>query len=31
MGPWTKYREPMEIPAQSFREMWKKEAGNGGR
>ncbi len=28
-GPWKKYRTPMELPKQSFREMWEKELRNG--
>jgi L-lactate dehydrogenase complex protein LldF len=27
MNVWTKYRKPMEIPRQSFREWWKSNSG----
>jgi L-lactate dehydrogenase complex protein LldF len=27
MRPWTKYRAPIEVPRESFRDMWRKQNG----
>jgi L-lactate utilization protein LutB len=28
MKPWTKYRAPIEVPRESFRDMWRKQNGH---